>query len=268
MNKNKLLLLRGGSLLLMKNVHGKTIDWFVFTGGTVFLLLIVLPVVFAPEKSAEWINLAFRYLTSRFGVLYLAIAAAIFVFLLILALGPSGKKVLGPPGVKAEHSRFSWASMLFCTGIGSSLIYWGAVEWAFYINSPPFDVVPGSDEAVVWAASYGHIRTGVLWPGLCTRCPPWLFAAPITCARSRSFGSSAACEIVLGRQAERWPGRLVDLMFIIGLLATAATGLAFGTALITSAITRLTGLEDSFIMQLGIIGLATLLIAYSVFRGA
>jgi len=242
------------------------IDWFIFTGGTLFLLFIVVPVVIAPELSAEWIDVAFKYLTAQFGVFYLILASTIFVFLISIALGPSGRRVLGPPGVKPDHSRFSWASMLFCTGIGSSLIYWGAVEWAFYINSPPFDVAPGSDEAIVWASSYGIFHWGpVAWslyglPAVAFCCSYHLRQIPV-------LRLSAACESVLGRQADRWPGRVIDLMFIIGLLATAATGLAFGTALITSAITRLTGMEDSFAMQFAIIGLATGLIAYSVFRG-
>ncbi len=48
--------------------------------------------------------------------------------------------------------------MLFCTGIGSCLIYWGAVEWAFYYDAPPFGVDPRSDAAILQsrvAALYG-----------------------------------------------------------------------------------------------------------------
>jgi BCCT family betaine/carnitine transporter len=63
------------------------------------------------------------------------------------------------------------------------------------------------------------------------------------------------------------PGRIIDLLFIIGLLGTAATGLGLGTAVVASAATRLTGLEDGFGMQGVIITLVTVTIAYSVYRG-
>ena len=84
---------------------------------------------------------------------------------------------------------------------------------------------------------------------------------------------SAACAGVLKGYAERWPGRVIDLLFIVGLLGTAATGLAFGTELVASTVTRfslatpLPDLEDGFAMQWTILILATLLIAYSVYRG-
>ncbi len=73
--------------------------------------------------------------------------------------------MLGPDGVAPSHSKFSWAAMLFFTGIGCSLIYWGAAEWAFHYVSPPFGVEPRSEEAVLWASSYGMFHWGL---------QPWL----------------------------------------------------------------------------------------------
>jgi len=131
------------------------IDWFIFVGGTVVLLAAVVPIAVAPEWSIKMVAAAFSFLTQQFGVYYVIAACAILVFLLWVAISDFGGTVLGPTGVAPSHSKFSWAAMLFCTGIGSSLIYWGAAEWAFYYTSPPFGVEPRSDEAMLWASSYG-----------------------------------------------------------------------------------------------------------------
>jgi BCCT family betaine/carnitine transporter len=72
---------------------------------------------------------------------------------------------------------------------------------------------------------------------------------------------------MLKGQTDKWPGRVIDLLFIVGLLGTAATGLAFGTSIVSSAITRLTGLPDDFTMQFVILVTVTSLIAFSVYRG-
>ena len=73
----------------------------------------------------------------------------IFLFLLWISISDFGRIVLGPDGVAPTHSKFSWGAMLFCTGIGSSLIYCGAVEWAFYYDAPPFGVDPISDATIL-----------------------------------------------------------------------------------------------------------------------
>jgi BCCT family betaine/carnitine transporter len=250
----------------MRKPSDSGVDWFVLLGGTAFLVLIVAPIVVAPERSSVFIDQAFKFLTTQFGVYYIIAACAIFLFLLAVALGRHGNHYLGPADKPPKHSGFSWAAMLFCTGIGSSLIYWGAVEWAFYYNAPPFGIEPQSESAILWASSYGMFNWGpVAWgfyclPAVAFCCSYHLHGIPV-------LRLSAACRGILGDLADQWPGRLIDLMFLVGLLATAATGLAFGTSLVSSAFTRLTGMEDGFAMQAVIISLATSLIAYSVYRG-
>lgn len=242
------------------------IDWFIFAVGTALLLAVVIPIVVAPEWSFGAINTAFEFITQKIGVYYIIAACAAIVFLLWISFSRYGGIVLGPEGCQPTHSKFSWAAMLFCTGIGSSLLYWGATEWAFYYHAPPFGVEAASDEAVLWAASYGMFHWGpVAWSLYCL--PTIAFCCSYYIREIPVLRLSAACSSVLKKQADRWPGRVIDLLFIVGLLGTAATGLAFGTSLVSSAITRVSGLPDNFTMQLIIMILATLLIAYSVYRG-
>ncbi|MBT8078064.1 MAG: BCCT family transporter [Gammaproteobacteria bacterium] len=248
------------------------IDWFILIAGTAILLALVLPAAFAPAWTSHKIDLAYEFITKKFGIYYIIAAITITVFLLAIAFSRHGGRKLGPAGVRPVYSSFAWGSMLFCTGIGASLIYWGAAEWAMYYDSPPFGVAARSDQAIIWGATYGMFHWGPLaWALYCL--PTIAFCCSYHIREMPILRLSAACSGVLGKYTGRWPGRIIDLLFIVGLLGTAATGLAFGTELVSSTFTRfsrstlLPDLDDGFGMQLSIMILATLLIAYSVYRG-
>ena len=240
------------------------VDWFIFSLGAALLGAVVLPIVAFPEFSESAINLAFGLITQELGVIYVALATTILVFLLYAAFGPWGHIRLGNSEVR--YGQFSWISMLFCCGIGGSVIYWGASEWVFYYIAPPFSATPESGEATLWAATYGMFHWGPV--GWALYCLPTL---AISCAYylspSPSLRLSAACSPGLGPFQTAPVRRFIDLLFIVGLLGSAATGLGFGTAVATSALTRLAGIPDDFTTQLALIAVITVLISISVYRG-
>jgi len=241
------------------------IDWFIFFGGCGVLLAAILPIVFMPEQSAEWVNRSFEWITQGFGIVYIFTAIFATVFLLWIALGRYGTIVFGA-GSRPEYGRFAWASMLFCTGIGGSLIYWGGAEWVYYYVDPPFGIAARSDEAIYWAASYGLFHWGpVGWAIYCL--PAVALGCSYHIEGQPSLRLSSACRKVLGKQTDRWGGRSIDLIFVVGLLGTAATGLGLGTSIVSSALSRLTGYGNGMGMQLGIVVVATVLIALSVHQG-
>ena len=240
------------------------VDWFIFVAGSLLLVAVIIPIVFAPDASRELIANVFTFLTTEMGIVYIIAATLIFVFLLVVAVSGWGRIRLGdqPP----QYSSASWIAMLFSCGIGASLIYWGAAEWVFYYLDPPFGIEAKSDEAVLWAMSYGMFHWGpVGWALYCL--PAIALACSYHIKKIPSLRLSDACEPVLGSYTHRIPGRIIDLLFIIGLLGTAATGLGLGTSVVASAATRMTGLEDGFEMQAIIIFIVTITIAFSVYRG-
>ena len=224
-----------------------------------------MPILFAPQWSREIIGSLFTFLTRRLGVYYIIAAIATLGFLLWIALGRHGNVVFGGDG-RPVHSTFSWASMLFCAGIGASLIYWGAAEWVYYYVAPPFGVEPRSQQAILWASSYGIFHWGPIgWAFYCL--PAIALGCSYHIKKIPSLRLSAACNAVLKSQVDRWPGRTIDLLFIIGLLGTAATGLAFGTSVVSAVVGKLTGWEEGVPMQVAIIVLVTSMVAFSVYRG-
>ena len=189
------------------NADQPKVDWFILLAGTAILLTLVIPAAIAPDWTSEKIGAAYAFITQTFGIYYVIAAIAITVFLLVIALGAKGKRLLGPAGTQPAYSTFAWASMLFCTGIGSSLIYWGAAEWAMYYEAPPYGVEPRSDEAISLGRHLPACFTGGRWPGRSIACPRSRFAAPITsrtspfCASARPARASSANTPIAGRAA-------------------------------------------------------------------
>jgi BCCT family betaine/carnitine transporter len=241
------------------------IDWFIF-GTTVILLLVVCGFLVGSEQGAQWVSWAFAGITGQLGVVYVWAAIATIIFLLVVAFGRFGKTLLGPSGEPPQFSTVSWGSMLFAAGIGTAVMYWGAIEWAFYYQAPPFGVEPRSLAAAEWAASYGIFHWS--FAGWALYCLPSLAIAYVYHVRDLSqLRLSVACQGVLGAYSERWPGRVIDLLFMISLIGAASTGIGLSVPLISETLTRLTDWPDSFALKVIVMLTGTTLFAISVYLG-
>ena len=244
----------------------ESIDWqTLIISISVILLLSVLLFLF-PERGNRGIEIAFQFLTQRLGWLYIGFGIVTILFLIGLALSPYRNIQLGPKGEPPRYSGLTWAGMLFSTGIGTALLYWGTIEWIDYYLTPPFDIEPKSTEAHQWAMSYGMFHWGLIGWGF--------YALSAVCfshayyVRKESSPSLAnACAPILKTAVYRWPGRLVNAMFMIGLIGSASTGLGLTTPLITESFKTFFGLEPSFGFTIGSIVLIITLIALSVSFG-
>jgi len=245
---------------------GHNIDWFIFISTAVIIIGICIPLILFPEAGSRSVSAAFDFVTRRFGVFYIWSASAAFGFLLWLALGRHGRVRLGPEGCRPDYSTFSWAAMLFCGGIGSTVLYWGIIEWAYYYQAPPFNEVPGSPAAIQWAMSYPIFHWGIT--GWAFYCLPAIAMGHAYHVRNLpSLRVSTACRAAIGRHADGALGRALDLVFMVGLVGAAATGVGLSAPLITASVSRFAGIPEEFYMSMVAVLLGTLLFAASVWVG-
>jgi BCCT family betaine/carnitine transporter len=247
-------------------INGREVDWPTFAITLVILLTACIPLAAAPEWGTEIIDAIYSFITHNFGVLYLWSGVGTLIFLLALALGPYGRVKLGAADERPEFSGGSWASMLFCAGVATGLFYWSVIEWAYYIDAPPFGLAARSTEAIEWAATYGMFHWGLTgWALYCL--PAVALSYSYFVRRVPILRLSAACRPLIGSHADGKAGKLIDLLFMVGLLGGAGTSLGLGTPMIAAGISRLTGIEISFGLKLSITLLCTLMFATSVFFG-
>ena len=244
----------------------KNIDWFIFISSIALVVLVCVPLALFPDQGRELLDRVFGYVTDEFGIVYVLMSIATMVFLGYLAFGRFGHVLLGSPGKKPDFSTFSWAAMLFCGGIGTSVLYWGTVEWAHYYTAPPFELLPRSDDALRWSVSYPIFHWGFVGWGL--YCLPAIAIGYAYHVRKvPSLRLSAACAPVLGKSASGPLGRFIDMLFIVGLLGAASTGIGLAIPLISACLTEMFGVAPSFSLNVAVIAVITALFAVSVYVG-
>ena len=187
-------------------------------------------------------------------------------FLAWLALGRHGTRVLGR-APEPEYGDASWMAMLFCAGIGGGLMYWSSIEWAFYVDQPPFGVEPGGAKAREWAATYGIFHWGpAAWalyalPTVAIAWPYYRYELP--CLRL-----SGALTGLFGRGfPDRPAGRAVDFFFIIALIGGTGTSLGLTTPMLGAVAARLFGVDESLGLTWAITGGCAALFGASAYLG-
>ncbi|ASN03951.1 BCCT family transporter [Virgibacillus necropolis] len=242
------------------------IDWPTFIGALVLILAVSIPLILFPEAGAKFVTMANDFMTSTFGMLYIIMGLAAFVFLLYVAFSKNGQIKLGNADEEKEFGSFSWAAMLFAAGIGSSILYWGMIEWAYYYQGPPFGLEPRSNEAIQWASSYGIFHWGPIAWAIYTL--PALPIAYFYYVRKKPvLKISEAVRPVLGRLVDGPLGVIIDVLFMFGLMGGAGTTLALGTPMIAEGVHDLTGLPVTLGLKTGILLLCTVIFAISAYSG-
>jgi BCCT family betaine/carnitine transporter len=243
------------------------IDKPTFFGALGLLLIVTLPLMLFPEQGAAWVNSARNFLTDQLGFLYLALGLGAGIFMMYIAFSDIGRISLGHPDEEPEFPTVSWAAMLFCAGIGASILYWGTIEWAYYYQSPPFQVEGGSTEAARWAAAYGIFHWGPLaWAIYLI---PALPIAYFFYVRDRNvLKVSEALLPVLGeKKAHGKTGTLVDVLFVFGMLGGGATSLGLAAPLINEGAHELFGAPRNLTTQIIVLLLCTSIFGASAYAG-
>ncbi|MCF3936166.1 BCCT family transporter [Acuticoccus sp. M5D2P5] len=245
----------------------RLIDRPTFFGAIGLLLVATLPLAFWPTEGALWVGVARSFMVDKIGSAYLILGLAAFFFMVYVVLSKVGKIKLGDPNEPPEFPLGSWAAMLFCGGIGASILYWGMIEWAYYYTAPPFGIEPGSRAASEWAAAYGMFHWGpIAWSIYLIPALPIAYFYYVR--RRAALKISIAVMPVIGqRAAEGWPGKIVDILFIFGLLGGAATTLGLAAPLISQGANILFGIPMSIVSQIGALLVCTVIFALSSYAG-
>ena len=245
----------------------KIMDWPTFIGTVIVLLSAVIPMMVFPSASEKVITDINSAISNSIGSVYLFIGLVVLSFVLYIAFGRYGNVTLGKASDKPEFNNFSWAAMLFCAGIGSDILYWGVIEWAFYYQVPPNGAKGMTDEALTYATQYGMFHWGpIAWAIYVLPALPIGYLVFVK--KQPVYKISQACRPVLKGQTDKFLGKLVDILFIFGLLGGAATSLALGVPLISSGIERLTGIDgDNMVIRSIILFTITVIFAISSYTG-
>lgn len=240
------------------------IDWPSFIATVAMILVVCIPLALAGDSAAVFLQQIYDFIANQFGILYLLAAVGAVGFLLWLAFSRFGNVRLGDDEV--EFSQMSWIAMLFCAGIGAGLMYWCVIEWTYYFDTPPFGVEPHSTTAAEWASTYGMFHWGVTaWAFYCL--PALAIAYPYYNRKLDVLRFSVSCNWFLKGKEHGPVARMIDFLFMIAMIAGAATGLGFSTPMIAECITWLFGIEHTYQLEVIVMGVCVSLFVFSVWLG-
>ncbi|KGX93744.1 choline transporter BetT [Pontibacillus halophilus JSM 076056 = DSM 19796] len=242
------------------------IDWPTFLFSVFVLVTLCTTLFLHPEGSKDWLTSAHEAVIADTGIFYLWIGFASLLFLIWVCTTPYGRIHLGQQGEGPAFSFFSWISMLFCAGIGSGIIYWGTIEWAYYYMDPPFRLPIHSIEAIEWSAAYGLFHAGpTAWAMYCLPALPIAYLYHVK--GTSILKLSEACRPVLGNRVDGWIGKGINILFMIGILGASGTTLGISVPMIAAFVHEVFGVPHTYILDLCILAVCTTIFSISVYAG-
>ncbi|WP_438281763.1 choline BCCT transporter BetT [Pseudomonas alabamensis] len=215
----------------------------VFYTSALLILSLTVLLIAVPDTAGRLLGVAQSWLTRSFGWYYMLVICGYLVFVVALAFSDFGKLKLGGKDDHPDFSYGAWAGMLFSSGIGISLLYFGASEPLDHYLNPP-EGTPGSLEA----ARQGLQLTFLHW-GL----HGWAIYALVGLAvgyfayrHNQPLALRSALFPLFG---ERWvkggAGHAVDIFGMFVTLLGLVTNLGIGSMQVASGLEYLFGMDHS-----------------------
>jgi choline/glycine/proline betaine transport protein len=218
------------------------INYHVFTGSVATILLFSFLMLAYPDASQQWLNDALVWVVEFFGWYYTLLMLVSVIVVISLATSRFGKLKLGAIGDKPEFSHLSWVSMLFSSGIGIALVYYGAYEPLDHFLQPP-----QGDGGTILAARRSMALTFLHW-GL----HGWaLYALMATSLawfayhHNQKLTLRSALYPIFGDRINGWIGHFVDSFGILVTVISMVTNLGIGALLINSGLSHLLGIPQT-----------------------
>lgn len=197
-------------------------------------------------QSMELLETVFNSIVTSFKWGYLWYALLIIVAALYMSFSKYGNVVLGDPSDKPRFTLFEYASILIAMGVGATLMRTGLVQWSEVAIDPPFGLETGSSEAILAGNSYSMF----LWSF--QTFAVFVMVAPamgyILHVRKKSkMRISEVCRVIFGdRFTDGIGGKLLDILFMVSILAGAAVTLGLGTPIVTYNLAALLNIDVTF----------------------
>ncbi len=242
------------------------VDLRIFLPSMCIILGVAIPLSVNPKFGYEMVTAAHAFVTTNFGWLAMLVPAVCIVFLLYMAFGPYAHVKLGGPDEKPEFTTLSWVAMLFCCGVGSSIIVWGVAEPIYYLEGPPLGIEPMSIAAYSIATALPTFHWGIHGWAIYT-VGTLAVAYSVYVRREPRLRLSTACGPVLGKHSKTGLGAAVEVLVVVGTVGGYGTSLGLGVPFIATFMSKLLNVPDDMKLRAVVLIIWTAMFAVSAYRG-
>ena len=242
------------------------IDPLIFWPSIITIVGVTLPMALNPEKVAPFVKAGVSFINNQVGWGFELLALGTLAFLIWLAAGRYGRVKLGTPDAAPEFTTASWVAMIFCAGMGSSILYWSMMEPIYYMSGPPFGIAPNSAEAREWSTAYAMFHWGVVGWGIYAL-PTLVIGYSFHVRKQVNLRISVACRGILGRHADGWVGKVIDILVIWGLVGSLGTSLGLGAPMVSAVVGKVLGVERTLVLDMAVVLVWVVIFSTSVSLG-
>lgn len=252
---------KGINLTLKQAIERGIRPVVIFVPILIFGTLIMIGIL-TPEKFLKFLNACFFALMSNGGWL-ISLGTLLFViFMIVILVHPIGKVRLGGKDEKPEYSMWNWFAISLCAGIGTGIVFWGAVEPLLFAVQPQMNsgIEANTRESVIWSLSKSYLH--------------WSFA-PYACYGvfglciayavynlHKSYSVSSAFAPKLGDTVEKkWFRGIIDTLTVFAITGGVAGSLGYGLLQIASGFQNVFGIEKNTFVYIVIC--AVIVVAYN-----
>ncbi len=223
----------------------KKVDKSVMIIPAVIVVIVGLLVSLMPEGSTGAISAIRNFLGNDMGVYYVVVGLGAFALLLYFAFSKIGKIKIGKEGDKPMNT-LTWGILIFTSTMAADILFYSFHEWTYYYNAEVLNQ-PVTNVATqqMWASSYSLFHWGFI---------PWSFYLVLAVVYAFMFFNrgrrdkqkmSEALRPIMGKYSDKAPGKLVNIISVVGLLCGTATTFSVTTPLMTSIVCELFNLPYS-----------------------
>ncbi len=240
------------------------------TNPPVFITWVVVILVFLaagaafPNAANQVAQQVLDFITSNFGWFYILAATLFLFFVLAIMLSRYGRLRLGSDDSTPEYRTLPWFAMLFTTGMGVGLVFFGVYEPPYNTQNAPI-AAGDAQETAAQAMSYTLFHYGL---------HPWgiyivlgLTMGFFCFRKGLPLRPASGLYPLIGDRIYGWIGYLVDVLAIFGTLFGLATSLGLGALQVNAGLSEVFGLANNSTVQIAIIALITAIAATSVLFG-
>lgn len=230
-----------------------------------FAIILVLCAFFVlkPEGSTNVVGIIRNFLGDKLGLYYLIIGLGILLFSFYVAFSDLGKIKLGGKDEKPKYSFFTWGAMIFTCGLAADILFYSFCEWIYYSQESRVADLGSIQD---WASTMPLFHWGPI---------PWSFYAILAACfgfmlhvrGSKKQKYSEACRALLGDKTDKLPGKIIDVLAVIALIAGTATTFSVATPLLSASFNSLFGIPDTKWLTIAILVVICLTYTITVITG-
>ncbi|WP_053545409.1 BCCT family transporter [Corynebacterium deserti] len=241
-------------------------DPFIFSLAVGIIVVFVIATIWLGDTARDAFTEISGWLLGNLGWMYIGGVSLVLIYLIGIFVSRYGRVKLGDDDDEPEHSLIVWFGMLFAGGVGAVLMFWGVAEPINHAyNVPMANEESMSEAAIIQAFAFTFYHFGIhMWVIMAL---PGLALGYFIYKRKLPPRLSSVFAPLLGRRIYSTPGKLIDVLSIVGTTFGIAVSVGLGVLQINAGMNKLWGTPQVSWVQLLIILVITGVACISVASG-